>query len=205
MHKAITLAGSALSTLQGAVHDSDSHAAIQRWASLAQQDTGYAVTLTAPLNLDIDNLYAGHRSHSSHSSHRSHSSHYSGSGGSYRYTAPAPRVAPRPVAPTYPSPSPVTPNSLRPSSSTPVDPNYYSTPAQPATSTPRPSTDQLTLMIMRVQAALFSRGYDPGAIDGVMGAKTRSALIYFQTAQGLTATGTMTTETLNALGVRVSP
>jgi His-Xaa-Ser repeat protein HxsA len=61
------------------------------------------------------------------------------------------------------------------------------------------------MMIMRVQAALFSRGYDPGAIDGVMGAKTRSALIHFQTAQGLTATGTMTTETLNALGVRVSP
>src|SRR5690606_23736904 len=69
MHKAITLAGGALSTLQGAVHDADHQAAIQRWVGIAQEDTGYAITLTAPLNLDIDNLYAGHRSHSSHRSH----------------------------------------------------------------------------------------------------------------------------------------
>jgi His-Xaa-Ser repeat protein HxsA len=58
-------------------------------------------------------------------------------------------------------------------------------------------------MIMRVQAALYSKGYDPGAIDGVMGEKTRSALRKFQQDHGLIATGSMTTETLNALGVRL--
>ena len=56
---------------------------------------------------------------------------------------------------------------------------------------------------MRVQAALFSRNYDPGAIDGVMSTQTQAALRTFQTAQGLQKTGTMTTETLTALGVRL--
>ncbi|KLI97875.1 peptidoglycan-binding protein [Luteimonas sp. FCS-9] len=56
---------------------------------------------------------------------------------------------------------------------------------------------------MRVQAALFSRNYDPGAIDGVMSTKTQAALRAFQTAHGLSVTGTMTTETLTALSVRL--
>jgi His-Xaa-Ser repeat protein HxsA len=60
-------------------------------------------------------------------------------------------------------------------------------------------------MIMRVQAALFSRGYDPGAIDGAMGTKTRVALELFQSRQGLTVTGNMSTETLNALGISLGP
>ena len=60
-------------------------------------------------------------------------------------------------------------------------------------------------MIMRVQAALYARGYDPGAIDGVMGMQTKAALASFQAAHGLPATGTMTTPTLNALGVALSP
>ncbi|KQZ68041.1 peptidoglycan-binding protein [Lysobacter sp. Root559] len=54
---------------------------------------------------------------------------------------------------------------------------------------------------MRVQAALYAKGYDPGAIDGVLGVRTVSALQQFQEAYGLVPTGQMTTETLNALGV----
>jgi His-Xaa-Ser repeat protein HxsA len=65
----------------------------------------------------------------------------------------------------------------------------------------RASADQLRLMIMRVQAALYSKGYDPGAIDGVMRESTIHALREFQEAYGLTPSGKMTTETLNALGV----
>nr|WP_313225421.1 hypothetical protein [Stenotrophomonas pavanii] len=32
--------------------------------------------------------------------------------------------------------------------------------------------DALKLLIMRVQAALYSKGYDPGAIDGVLTPET---------------------------------
>ena len=54
---------------------------------------------------------------------------------------------------------------------------------------------------MRVQAALFAKGYDPGAIDGVLTETTKSALKQFQSAHRLPITGTMSTPTLNALGV----
>jgi len=63
--------------------------------------------------------------------------------------------------------------------------------------------DALKLLIMRVQAALYSKGYDPGAIDGVLTPETQSALRMFQLAHGIRATGTMTTPTLDALGVRL--
>lgn len=60
-------------------------------------------------------------------------------------------------------------------------------------------------MIMRVQAALFAQGYDPGAIDGVLSPQTKIALEIFQSRHGLKVTGAMSTETLNALGVVLSP
>lgn len=53
----------------------------------------------------------------------------------------------------------------------------------------------------QVQRALANKGYDPGPVDGVMGAKTRSALAKFQQDNGLKVGG-MTIETLKALGVR---
>ncbi|GHH61459.1 hypothetical protein GCM10009090_37930 [[Pseudomonas] boreopolis] len=65
------------------------------------------------------------------------------------------------------------------------------------------SADALKLLIMRVQAALYSKGYDPGAIDGTLSPQTQSALRMFQLAHGIRATGTMTTPTLDALGVRL--
>lgn len=196
MHKIVALASGALSALQGAAHDATGQTNLLQWEAVAQQDARYTITLAAPLNLEIDNLYAGHRSHSSHSSHRSHSSHYSssGGGGSYRYTPATPLVAPTP-APTRPTPDP---SRTSPSRSPAPDTLAPST-------TTRPTHDQLALIIMRVQAALFARGYDPGAINGQLNIQTRSAIASFQSAQGLQSTGTMTTETLNALGVRLSP
>jgi His-Xaa-Ser repeat protein HxsA len=53
------------------------------------------------------------------------------------------------------------------------------------------------MLIMRVQAALFSKSYGPGAIDGVMSTQTRAALRAFQKDHGLPVTGTMTTQSLN--------
>lgn len=60
-------------------------------------------------------------------------------------------------------------------------------------------------MIMRVQAGLFAKGYDPGAIDGVLSETTKIALRKYQTDNGLPPTGTLTTSTLTALGISLSP
>ena len=50
-----------------------------------------------------------------------------------------------------------------------------------------------------IQRALDARGYDIGTIDGVIGAKTRTAISDFQRRQGLIVTGTATAEVLAAL------
>lgn len=139
-----------------------------------------AIALKNPLNQGLPDLLATHGSHSSHSSH---SSHYSSSGGGSYYppSAPSPPPAPR-AAPT---------------------PDYIvpSTAPAPKPAPKKPKGDSLKMIIMRVQAALFSQGYDPGAIDGVLSESTKSALIEYQTKNGLQVTGTLTTETLTALNV----
>ena len=213
MRKTLTFTGAALSSLHGALQDHSTYVLDASISALAERDASYAVTLGAPLNVNVANMYATHRSHSSHSSHRSHSSHYSGSGSSY--TPPAP---PRPTytpPSTYRPPAPATYQPL----STPAPTTYQPAPPRPSrgagtswrgqqlepTSAPRPTNDQLQLMIMRVQAALYSKGYDPGAIDGVLGETTKSALRSFQADHGLGASGAMTTETLNALGISLRP
>ncbi|WP_133499619.1 His-Xaa-Ser repeat protein HxsA [Cognatilysobacter terrigena] len=202
MREALGLAGAVLSGLHG--HD-DGPQQGARLDALVVKDTPFGVEMTAPLNVGVDNLYAGHRSHSSHSSH---ASHYSGSGG-YRsapYVPPSPYVAPSPaprVAPsTYPSLAPSSTrsaapvDSLAPSSTRPVE-----TPAGSITGGSRP--DALQVLIMRVQVSLYAAGYDPGAVDGVMSEPTRAALKQYQVAKGLKADGRMSTETLNALGVGI--
>lgn len=147
----------------------------------------------------LDQKYdlAAHRSHSSHRSHGSHRSHRSGSGGS---------VAPPHTPPSRTEPSP--PSRTEPP--TPPSRNLESTP--PSSVLPRsPSTaPQQTLpgnsakfaeIVRRVQAALYAQGYYTGPLDGVVGPNTRAALSKFQKDHGLSATGTITTETLNALRV----
>jgi membrane-bound lytic murein transglycosylase B len=52
---------------------------------------------------------------------------------------------------------------------------------------------------LTIQHALSSRGYDIGTIDGVIGAKTEAAISDFQRAQGLTVTGTASTDVLARL------
>ncbi len=58
-------------------------------------------------------------------------------------------------------------------------------------------------MIQRVQKALTSAGYSPGAIDGVLGSQTMNAVERFQNARGL-ATGGLTYDTLDKLGVNTN-
>lgn len=53
-------------------------------------------------------------------------------------------------------------------------------------------------LITKTQQALFDLGFNPGAIDGVMGPKTMAAMEKFQQQQKLPV-GKMTNETLQAL------
>ena len=191
MRKSLTVAGAVLSALHGVAHGSDNADRNRGLTDLAVHDGDFAVTLTAPLNVNVRNMYASHSSHSSHSSHASHSS---GSSGIYR--------APRDYTPAY-TPAYTPP----PPAPAPARVNNYSSGMQPlmSTGTPRLNADQLRLMIMRVQAALYAKGYDPGAIDGELTEPTKLALRKFQSAHGLVVTGKMTTQTMNALGVALTP
>ena len=55
-------------------------------------------------------------------------------------------------------------------------------------------------VILQIQNALKEKGYNPGKIDGVLGRDTRVALDKYQRDNSL-ATGGITYETLNALGI----
>ena len=52
------------------------------------------------------------------------------------------------------------------------------------------------------QQALKDKGYDPGPIDGRMGARTTEAIKSFQSASNLEATGTLDAKTAEQLGVQ---
>ena len=54
--------------------------------------------------------------------------------------------------------------------------------------------------ISQIQSALRAKGYDPGATDNVLGAKTREALTKFQKDNNLPV-GNLNVETMRALGV----
>jgi peptidoglycan hydrolase-like protein with peptidoglycan-binding domain len=54
--------------------------------------------------------------------------------------------------------------------------------------------------VREAQQALKDKGYDVGAVDGVMGTKTQSGIRSFQQAQGIEQSGTLDQKTLAALG-----
>jgi hypothetical protein len=55
--------------------------------------------------------------------------------------------------------------------------------------------------LRQVQMVLKEKGFDIGKIDGVMGPRTRRALIAFQRQQGLQPTGTLDQPSIAALGI----
>jgi His-Xaa-Ser repeat protein HxsA len=140
------------------------------------------VILPNTLNATATDRYAAHRSHSSHRSHRSSS----GGGGYSRPTpAPSPRVTPTPAPPpTVTTPAP----NVRPGTSSSV---------------PKATPKDLSMMTVRVQAALMRLGYYKGDIDGVLGPQTRVAITEYQKAQGLRQTGRMDIGTLSKLGISI--
>ncbi|SHK60706.1 His-Xaa-Ser repeat protein HxsA [Shimia gijangensis] len=129
---------------------------------------------------------AGHRSHSSHGSH---SSHRSGSTGGY-------------TAPRTPTPAPLytPPTTNRNSNSTPPSSILPSPPAA-ATRTLPGNSGTFKQIAMQVQTALMSYGYYNGAIDGIIGSGSKTALSRFQSDYGLKVTGTITPEVLDAFGI----
>lgn len=58
--------------------------------------------------------------------------------------------------------------------------------------------------VKEVQAALKSKGVDPGPEDGVLGPKTQQAIREFQKSNNLSVTGRIDDKTASALGVDVS-
>lgn len=72
--------------------------------------------------------------------------------------------------------------------------------ASPTNGFPRPPRDAL-----EVQVALASRAISSGSIDGVNGSQTRAAVLAFQRANGLVATGELDAATRNALLLEVAP
>lgn len=56
---------------------------------------------------------------------------------------------------------------------------------------------------MRVQLALFTKGYDVGIIDGKIGPKTRAQIKRYQSDNRLSSTGTLTTSLLTSLGIQI--
>jgi N-acetylmuramoyl-L-alanine amidase len=55
--------------------------------------------------------------------------------------------------------------------------------------------------VREIQTRLKSWGYYKGSVDGVYGTQTKSAVVYFQKKNGLTADGVAGTKTLQALGI----
>ncbi|HWY41099.1 MAG TPA: peptidoglycan-binding domain-containing protein [Chthoniobacterales bacterium] len=56
--------------------------------------------------------------------------------------------------------------------------------------------------VAAAQDRLTQEGFYRGQIDGVLGPETRHAIVRFQTKHGLGISGELTTETLNAMGLR---
>lgn len=72
----------------------------------------------------------------------------------------------------------------------------------PTTNVPRMQQGEIREVVRQVQLALFIRGYDPGPIDGIFGAKTQAALRAFQSSRRLAMTGQIDGATLDALAIR---
>jgi hypothetical protein len=71
---------------------------------------------------------------------------------------------------------------------------------RPGVRTAWPTEQPLSIADRRAaQAALTQLGFNPGGIDGVVGAGTRTALRAWQQARGRPATGYLDSETIGAL------
>jgi hypothetical protein len=77
---------------------------------------------------------------------------------------------------------------------------YYDTPSVSSTLVYSPGTSSRSL-VAEVQDALDDAGFDPGPVDGVIGARTRDAIADYQAAYGLPVTGRIDNALLRSLGI----
>lgn len=138
---------------------------------------------------------AAHRSHSSHRSHGSHRSHRSSSGGGYSPSPSRPAPSTRPAVPAVPGNRNL--DSTPPSSVLPGSPAI----APEVQQRLRGNSEAFRELARRVQLALYARGFYTGAIDGIPGPMTAAAITGFERSQGLTVTGRITDDLLDALAI----
>lgn len=151
---------------------------------------------TRPLNSQVPLFLAQHRSHSSHGSHGSHRS--SSPTPTPRYPVPSPAPAPAP----FPAPTPPPAPKSDPLGQEAKPPQTYKPTAK---DDPRliDNRELRKRVISRVQIILQLFGYYAGAIDGMLGPQTRSAIDVFKIENGLPLGSYLDAETLNAIGVPV--
>jgi His-Xaa-Ser repeat protein HxsA len=147
-------------------------------------------TLLDNLDAAIFGIEESHRyTLAAHSSHGSHRSHWSSS---LRIIAPSADAAPTTLEET----------STRNVSSTPPNSVLPSSPAIARKLIVLPgNSKKFRDIVMRVQIALISRGYEVGAVDGSLHARTVAAIYRYQGDAGMVPSGKVTTETLSFLGV----
>ena len=121
--------------------------------------------------------HASHGSHGSHGSHQSHSNTGHSSHGSHSSSS----------QPTVPKAN----NSTPPSSILPQTPLEL-----------KGSMSVFQKLTLRVQAVLFAYGYYNGALDGIIGNNTKTAIINYQKNNGLKITGTLSDELIKSLQIK---
>ncbi len=134
---------------------------------------------------------AAHSSHASHASHGSHGSHRSSS-----YYMP-------PVGPD--GPGSITPVSYQGGRNEMSSPRSSILPSSPAIAKKVKilpgNSGKFKEIVTRVQLALLSRGFDVGAVNGDVHARTMAAVYDYQNQHGITPSGKLTNETLGSLGL----
>lgn len=139
-------------------------------------------------NIDESHSFtlAQHRSHQSHASHGSHQSHRS-----YGYRLPTGEAETAVASAPSRNEMSTPPNSILPVS--------------PATARKLKvlpgNSGKFGELVTRAQIALAAKGYDVGAMDGQIDARTVAALYRYQGDQGMVPDGKLTNEVLSSLGI----
>ena len=74
-------------------------------------------------------------------------------------------------------------------------------PTPPSQSCPTLRMGSQGASVVELQRLLLAHGFNPGAIDGIFGPQTQSAVMAFQRSRGLTVDGIVGVQTWTALGV----
>ncbi|WP_306120018.1 MULTISPECIES: peptidoglycan-binding protein [unclassified Roseitalea] len=83
------------------------------------------------------------------------------------------------------------PRQVDPQANVVTVPDAWRTDAQRTAATGELSDDDMRQAIRNIQAILNSNGFDAGPVDGIMGQRTRNAIMAFQRQNGMQPTGTV--------------